>query len=401
MDLNLGELCQTEHECRETSIDSRAPAVYGYIRFLCKQHGPSERGQLQDTKTFNLLLKLLLYETRYFRTTDPRDNIYAVLPIASNAFGARYPTTDLIRPDYRLPVRKIIFNVTREIATKTGSTSVLSLIDHDSKQIPDLPSWVPDYSASSIQALAYICKAELYSAFNRARRSPELTIVDDVFFLCAVRWDAIAEIELPGGPFALQGKMDLCLQLPKIYFNGQTRVEALWRTLIADTDGEQSLAPEAIGSSFRQYVLLVVATRVCEILESWDGRELEMPDFVGLMKLNNNYDARPDPWLPRGEEVEFFWNMFQTMRRSPQENKRLLEELGQGGYLYTAAIESVGAAGNFSRQTGISLVCSSLCRARRYYLVFSRLKSAIRPAPLWWRAVQVHWGGLPVWVHAW
>jgi Heterokaryon incompatibility protein (HET) len=325
-----------------------APAVYKYIRSLCKQYGPSELGQLQDStthsdaRTFYLLLELLLYETRYFRATDPRDNIYAVLSIVSHAFGATYPTTDLSRPDYRLPVRKVFINVTREIATKTGSVSVLSLVDRDSKQIPDLPSWVPDYSASTIQALAYICEAGLYRAFDLNRRSPKLTIVDDVFSLCAIRWDAIAKVEHPEGPFALQGKMDLCLQLPKIYFHGQTRVEALWRTLIADTDGGQSPAPETIGNSFRQYVLLAVATRIRKILEGWDGRELEVPDFVSLIKLNNNYEERPDPWLPRGEEVESFWNMFQTMQQSLQENERLLRGLGQGAHLYAAAIESIG-----------------------------------------------------------
>lgn len=311
-----------------------APAVYNHVRFLCKQYGPSERGQLQDptthsgAKVFYLLLELLLYETRYFRATDPRDNIYAILSIVSHVFGTTYPTTDLLRPDYRLPVRKVFIDVTREIATKTGSTSVLSLIDHDSKQIPDLPSWVPDYSASNVQALAYICQAGLYRAFNLVRRSPEPMIVDDVLFLCAMRSDALADIELTGHPFALQGKMDLCLQLPKIYSNGQTRVEALWRTLIGDTDGEQSPAPEAIGNSFRQYVLLAIATRLREILEGWDGRELEIPDFVSLIELNNNYDERPNLWLLRGEEVEAFWNMFQTMQQSPQENERLLRELG-------------------------------------------------------------------------
>lgn len=230
--------------------------MYNHVRFLCKQYGPSERGQLQDptthsgAKAFYLLLELLLYETRYFRATDPRDNIYATLSIVSHVFGTTYPTTDLLRPDYRLPVRKVFIDVTREIVTKTGSTSVLSLIDHDSKQIPDLPSWVPNYSASNVQALAYISQAGLYRAFNLVRRSPEPTIVDDVFFLCAMRWDALADIALTGRPFALQGQMDLCLQLPKIYLNGQTRVEALWRTLIGDTDGEQSPAPEAIGTPF-------------------------------------------------------------------------------------------------------------------------------------------------------
>lgn len=321
-----------------------APAMYKSVRQLCKQYGLSERGQLQDstdTTWFFLLLEHLLYQTRYFRATNPRDKIYAVLSIVSHAFGGMEPTTDLLRPDYRLSVRKVFIDVTREIAIKTGSVSVLSQVDHNSKQISDLPSWVPDYSACSIQALAYVCGSGLYRAFSQIRRSPELTFVNDGLFLCAMRWDTIAYIELPARPFPLQGKMDLCLQLPKIYFNCQTRIEAFWRTLIADTDGERSPAPEAIGNSFRQYVLLAVATRVRKIVEGWDGRQLEVPDFVSLFKLNNNYDERPDPWLPRGEEVECFWNMFQTMGQSGKE--KVLRELGHGANLYAAAIESIGS----------------------------------------------------------
>lgn len=87
----------------------------------------------------------------------------------------------------------------------------------------------------------------------------------------------------------------------------------------------------------------MIATRLRKILEGWDGRELEIHDFVSLIELNNNYDERPNPWLPRGEEVEAFWNMFQTMQQSPQENRRLLRELGQGAHLYAAAIDSISS----------------------------------------------------------
>jgi hypothetical protein len=335
-----------------------APAVYNYVQTLCKQYGPGERGQSQDSTThsdtwkFYSLLERLLDETRHFRATDPRDKVFAVLSIVSHVFEKTYSTTDLLRPDYRLPARKVFIDVTLEIAIRKGSASVLSLNDHDSKQIPDLPSWVPDYSTSNIQALAYICDARLYHAFDMTSRSPRLTIVDDEFLLCAMGWGAIAEIELPADRFALQGKMDLSLLLPEIYVNGQTRSEALWRTLVADTDGEQCPAPEAMGKSFRQYVLLAVATRMREILEVWDGSELEVRDFTSLIQLNNNNVERPDPWLPRGEEVESFCDLLQTMRQRSQENERLLTELGQAAHLYAAAIDVIGRGRHLFKTSG-------------------------------------------------
>ena len=325
-----------------------APALYSRVRQLFKEYSPSERGQLQKSRTYSdtrmsyILLEHLLYESRFFRATDPRDKIFAFLSIVSHVSGAMDSTTDLLRPDYRLPARKVFLDVTREIATKTDSVSVLSLIDLNSKLISDLPTWVPDYSASKIQALAFICGARLYRAFDQGRQSPELKIVDDVFSLCAIRWDAIADIEPPACPFTLQGEMDLCLQLPEIYFNGQTRVEALSRTLIADTDAEQSPAPETLGNSFRQYVLLAVATRVREILNSWDGKTHEVHDFVSLLKLNNDqHDKGLDAWLPRMEELESFVNSLQRTQQNPEGNERTLEELRQGAQLYVAALESV------------------------------------------------------------
>ena len=346
------------------------PTVYNAVRYLCEQHASRECGQLQETtihsnaRTFYLLLELLLIETRDFRATNPRDNVYAALSIVLQTFGASFQTTDLLRPDYRLPVHKVFIDVTREITTKTGSVSILSLVDHDSKQVPELPSWVPDYSASDTQVLAYVCGAKLYCAFNITQRSPQLMIVDDTFFLCAMRWETIVEMELPRGSFALQGKLNLCLQLPKTYFNGQTRVEAFWRTLIADTDGEQSPASDDIGFSFHQYVLLAVATRVRKILESWDGQELEFNDFDTLIKLNNNYDEHPDPWLPRGEEIVDFLNMLLSLEQNSQQNERLLRSLEQGAHLYAAAIRGIGG-GRGLFKTGGNLLGLAPTSAKR------------------------------------
>ena len=83
-----------------------------------------------------------------------------------------------------------------------------------------------------------MCGARLYRAFNQSRRSPIVGIVDDVFFLCAMSWDALVNIEPHERLLILQGKLDLCLQLPETYFDDQTGIEALWRTLITNIDGE-------------------------------------------------------------------------------------------------------------------------------------------------------------------
>lgn len=346
---------RTSISVKEPRLTLGAPAVYGHIRSICEQYSPGKSDQSRDLaayssiKAFNCLLEILLYETRWFRATDPRDNIYAILSIVSHVFGTTYTKEDLWRPDYRLSVSKLFINVTREIATRTGSTSILSLVDHDEKQLSDLPSWVPDYSASDIQALAFVCHSSLYRAFHVVQRSPDLAIVGNEFFVCAVRWDTIIETELTGHPFTLQGSMDLCLQLPEIYLNGQTRVEALWRTLIGDSVGRQSPADEAIGKSFLQYVLLTIATRIRKVLETWDGSKLEMHEFASLFSLA---DERSQRWLPNVYEVEFFWNTFQAMRQDPEENEKMLREVGQKAHSYAAAIASLRHGRKLFRTAG-------------------------------------------------
>ncbi|KAL1591986.1 hypothetical protein SLS60_011578 [Paraconiothyrium brasiliense] len=352
---------RSNERVRRRRLTLGAPAVYMRIRKHWVEQGSSDPGQVKgalkdpDARALYHLLELLIYETRFFQATDHRDNIYAVLAIIKHISRATYAATGLLRPDYYLPIGQVFINVTREIATQTDSTSIFSLIDHDSKQTPDLPSWVPDYSVSGLQAIAYSCPLRPHRAFNLAPRSPEATIVDDKFFLNAMRWGAIADFAHLGRSFTFQGQLKLCLQLPKFLPNGQTRIEAFWRTQVADTDGDQSPASEAMGNSFRQHVLLTIATWMYEATiarEHMEILDIVMPDLVALIKFIKIHDECSGSWLPRIEEVKSLWDMVKETPRTTPKVERMFRELEQGAQLFEACNNSIGGGRMLFRTSG-------------------------------------------------
>ena len=83
----------------------------------------------------------LIYCLR-FKATDPRDKLFALLGLATDA-------DDLVlRPNYRASVREVFTASSRYMMTLNKSLRILHIAGIGwSRQILDLPSWVPDWSA--------------------------------------------------------------------------------------------------------------------------------------------------------------------------------------------------------------------------------------------------------------
>ena len=87
----------------------------------------------------------LLERFRYCEATDPRDKIYAILGMASDI--------DLgdINIDYMLPVQQLYQNVVRFLITKHKNLDILGAFKQQKSPFQSLlPSWVPDWSFSTI-----------------------------------------------------------------------------------------------------------------------------------------------------------------------------------------------------------------------------------------------------------
>jgi len=84
----------------------------------------------------------LLNWSRGDKATDPRDKLYSVLPLITDIFGE---APEFPKVDYSKPVEVIYAEFSRHIILHSGDLSILCC--HTSnKEVPNLPSWVPDWS---------------------------------------------------------------------------------------------------------------------------------------------------------------------------------------------------------------------------------------------------------------
>jgi hypothetical protein len=127
--LKLGEDAPTMHSgVSIIEIDTRNPIILLKIRRAAQ---PSP-------------LIYLMRSLRHFQATDPRDKVFALLGIAADtkALG--------LHPDYRKSCEEVYTDFARTLI-QNGYIELLSLCEFP-KQIPGLPSWVPDWSRESYRS---------------------------------------------------------------------------------------------------------------------------------------------------------------------------------------------------------------------------------------------------------
>ena len=81
----------------------------------------------------------LLPVSRELKSTDPRDKIYGILGLTSDA------TETAFQPDYTLSVADVYKRVTKSIIKSRGLLDILANVAFP-RAIESLPSWVPDFS---------------------------------------------------------------------------------------------------------------------------------------------------------------------------------------------------------------------------------------------------------------
>ena len=252
-----------------------------------------------------LRLLSILSNFRDLEATDPRDKIFAFLNLAEDDLG--------LAPNYYADAREVFTQAAKAMIRKRLALARLSVLSHvqdaSDTRIQGLPSWVPDFSArlgrtpfdeggdddrfragvgedmrEDMMEDTIVCITE-----TTLSRTVNAIKVDDV----------IASTDLDGDPVVQILK--LALKSPADYpikpmawwmdngnrilrFRAVTRVEALWRTLIADNltemdDDYGSLdSRDGLGTGFSNWILT-------DILEASDL-------FVEWIKLVSNHWAR-------------------------------------------------------------------------------------------------------------
>jgi len=189
----------------------------------------------------------LLHQSFNLLCTNPRDKIYGVLGLASDLRPGE------LLPDYSLSCQKVYHTVTIFCIQKYSSLEVLCHV-RNPKELPGLPSWVPDWTVmSKIQESLGFKSAEKYCAAggntSRHRSRPRLYISEDnhILYTSGKFVDRIRK----KGPILCNEKWDvdeILLKWEKYahtvspYATGETYPTILWRTLIADggTRGKDS-----------------------------------------------------------------------------------------------------------------------------------------------------------------
>ena len=275
----------------------------------------------------NLLWILSLF--RGYQATDKRDIIFAALAFCQPLFrhaGMDPPMT----PDYSMSIRDVFIQVTKILIQGLPTLTVLSLVDENQRRLPDLPSWVPDFTApGGYRALisrgctrrpsAASSTVEYEPIYNAARTPiwpspfgcPSLAIFapSNVLHLRGACVGVVADI-CPG-PDMSDGHMTYFPYLewapsvlPKTYPDtGETWDEVLWRTMFGnfyDLDHMYPASAEAGAVWFRTYVLESLAAVVISKLTADGDMGPWMAEFMRLAGLlaTLNYSGRMDTFIP-------------------------------------------------------------------------------------------------------
>jgi Heterokaryon incompatibility protein (HET) len=111
-------------------------------------------------------LLLLLYYSRFFKATDPRDNVFALL-------GAASDSNDFPKPDYGVAVEQLYHEVSRCFIQQGKGFLMLHLVGIRSTD-NGLPSWVVDW-----RDLDTFYHSKYFASFRAGGTDGQMKLIDD------------------------------------------------------------------------------------------------------------------------------------------------------------------------------------------------------------------------------
>jgi hypothetical protein len=244
----LGELLMSKVV---EAIDSRAESTR-YIPNTLTNPFIFENVRVKAT---SLNLEKLLVYSRYFNASDDRDRVFAILGLWEQALEHK-KVPDHIHPDYQLSVEQVYTTAARATVRETGDINLLSLVEDSSfRKLPDLPSWVPDYTVTPqphqlIDNLRAAPDEKRWNAggglpFTAPIQTNSLLLPVDGIQVDTITSFAATEAEIMD-EYQLKSLLQLLTHvLDHPFPNCSSPIEAFWRTLIKDTYRGHPAAEEA------------------------------------------------------------------------------------------------------------------------------------------------------------
>jgi hypothetical protein len=226
---------------RETNLlNSNIGTIIGDVRISM---GTSE-GTARDgsaAKRPELMRLLELY--RFTESGDPRDKVYAFIGLSAEQ------ETRPLKVDYALKGEEVFTETVQYLLASTNNLEIFSLKKNDLGAVKTLklPSWVPDFTVQDIRPP--INQHDLFSVSKGLGSTNLSYLPDNKLQLRGVKIDKVINTGLQ---FQWGAIPEISVLLQKVTPpHGQTRFEALWRTLILDYYDESTPAPKECGVSFR------------------------------------------------------------------------------------------------------------------------------------------------------
>ncbi|KAJ2897978.1 hypothetical protein MKZ38_004246 [Zalerion maritima] len=238
-----------------------------------------------------------------FEANDPRDRVFALLGIASDA------TSLNLSADYARSCREVYCEVAEAVLKQASSLTILYACGGQ-KNIKGLPSWVPDWTVPIPSLLGSRANGVFAAsgrnstpriAFKAGVQGRSLLIalgyqLDTVMEVMGTRWDAKWDLDFSeGSPVIefLDDINDFAAQYVIAYGTGAERFDAVWRTPIADSDAhflelrnvdDQVLVPRSRASPRMKRSFEALTGGVAEAVWDPSWRRAASKPYVDVLK---------------------------------------------------------------------------------------------------------------------
>jgi hypothetical protein len=112
------------------------PVSQRVVMAIAHAFGNKQRGPTADQLFWTLTVRKILHEFRGLKCSNPRDKIYAALPLVLSS------THSVFAPNYELSVADVYIQMALSFLYHENSLSILA---DGSQMDTEIPSWVPDY----------------------------------------------------------------------------------------------------------------------------------------------------------------------------------------------------------------------------------------------------------------
>jgi hypothetical protein len=233
---------------------------------------------------FYSFIEFLLQLVRAQDAADPRDKIFSILGIIDRLLPPDMEEFSL-KPDYSLSTGAAYTAMASLLLQNLPFLSALSYVEDKSiRRLEQLPSWVPDYS-SERQVQPLILGSQFNASLAERDSSMSPSIISNRLYLHGACFDSVTSVALAGGNDSayqdwqeptclawLQSIFSLLLQLEPLYVTTESRLEVLWRTLVADMTVQEHYqrhkpppSPEKTADSFKFFLIWLLGGDVLEV----------------------------------------------------------------------------------------------------------------------------------------